>query len=198
MHEHLLQSGVHLFCAAAPELAPGTLLSQGTFGRRILEHPIVEATALRGDALARRFDLGSAAAARFDLDQDRTILTADPLLTFPVLVELTLEVVRLRSYSQRPSRLDCMFFWQDATLAQQWARQRTWLFGLYAVRVVSCDKVFVADMEALEGGEAAKTTAALFEQAHRYWQESAQPRVPEVLLEGAVEVIAAIDVADGQ
>ena len=193
MHQHHLQPGTRLFCAAAPDLAPGTMLSEGAFGRRVLHRPIVESTALRGDDLARRFDLGPAAAARFDLDQSRTILTADPLLALPVLVELTLEIVRQRVFPQRPSRLDCMFFWQDAALAQRWAQQRTWPFGLYAVRVVTCEKVFVADMEALEGSVAAMTTADLLHQAQRYWQEPTQPRVPEVLLEGVVEVVDTID-----
>jgi hypothetical protein len=108
-----------------------------------------------------------------------------------VLVELTLEIVRLRAFPQRPSRLSCMFFWQEAMMTQRWA----WPFGLYAMRVVTCETVFVADMGVLEYSSVAMTRADLLKHVHRYWQKPLQPRVAELLVEDAMEVVAAVDVA---
>src|SRR5262249_30277844 len=89
-----------------------------------------------------------------------------------------------------PSRLDCLFLWEDEETARAWHYRKHVLrdsnAGLYEAQVVACQRALAADFN-LVSYLAGETTGSLLEQARRYWRgERTGP--PEVLLEGSVVV----------
>jgi len=184
--------GERLFGAAQRDLRLDSVLTTGAYGERLRHLPLFQRQQVVGDTLAQHFQLGPHASALFDLQHPRTVRALLPTATSPV-TELIWEVARYHHFSERPSRLQCLFFWQTEEQAYQWFGTRTWPATLYEVEVVTVQRIFIADMEALEWDSTATTMDAAYTQALRYWQAPATvPRYPEVLLEGSVRVIQAV------
>lgn len=159
-----IEVGSRLFLTAAPDLPTGSQLSPGHW------LPHVESM-----TLARRSPDGA-------LTWDAQVLH--------VLLELACEATRLREFPDFPSRLECLFLWEDEEDARAWHYRRHLLqgsnAGLYEVEVVACHRVLAADFN-LVSYLAGETAGSLMEQARRYWRgERTGSR--EVLLEGNVVV----------
>jgi Protein of unknown function (DUF2441) len=163
---HSIDVGSRLFLASAPDLAVGLQFSPGDWRRRI-----------ESWILARR-------------GQDGGLLWQSEA-THAVL-ELAWETVRLREYPERPSRFDCIFLWASEDAARHWHYRREVLggivAGLYEVEVVTCERVFLADLNLISYFEDAETIATLMARARRYWHGDGADRQPEVLLDGGVVV----------
>ncbi len=185
--------GSRLFCAGEPGLAPGTVLPPGQFGRRQLAKPILTLQETQGEGLREGFDLGPLADQVLDLSKPRRLSVVHPRQAVGVLGELIWETVRLREFPNRPSRLDCSFFWKDERAARDWLARRTWPSCLYEVEVIECRCVFIADLNKVQFTSGDGTVAAMMDQARRYWSEPGETSAnPEVLLEGVVHVVGSV------
>jgi hypothetical protein len=107
-----------------------------------------------------------------------------------ILLEFACEVIRLREFPHVPSRLDCLFLWEEERDARAWHYRKHVLQGsnggLYEVEVVACERALAVDHN-LVSYLAGETIGVLLEQARRYWSgERTGPA--EVLLEGSVAV----------
>lgn len=154
-----------MFCTAAPNLALGTLLLPGEFGRRQAERVLY------------------------------TKAGVDPAWAGVALMEMTWEVVRLREFPERPSRLSCLFLWENEAQARDFYSRRPWPAGLYEVQVEQCARVLVADMDLISYFDNGETTASLMDRARRYWKGRINVDVDgawEVLLEGTARVFACL------
>lgn len=189
-----ITAGSHLFCVAAPNLEIGTILSKGEFGRRHLDRPILKKETKCGEAFKSHYDLGPLASAIFDLEQPRICDSLDPIRAKAVLGELVWEIVRLREFAHRPSRLESMFFWSSEADAQHWYTSRTWPSSIYKVEVVESRRFFAAEIDKVQFSAGDGTLSAMMHQAHLYWSgpEEDSSKKHEILLEGAVRVIASI------
>jgi hypothetical protein len=107
-----------------------------------------------------------------------------------VLLELACEAVRLREFPHAPSRLDCLFLWEEERDARAWHFRKHRLHGsnagLYEVEVVACQRALAVDHN-LVSYFAGETIGALLEQARRYWNGD-RTGPPEILLEGSVAI----------
>ena len=65
----------------------------------------------------------------------------------PSLLELTWEIVRLNEFPERPSRLQCLFLWQQESRARDFASRRPHPVELYEVEIAACSRLLIADME---------------------------------------------------
>lgn len=158
-----LDVGSRLFCTAAPGIVPGATLAPGEFGRRQEVQVLYSAGKLNS---------GWAGAS---------------------LLELGWEVVRLREFPHRPSRLDCLFLWLDEQVARDFHTRRPWPTTLYEVEITSCTSLFVAPMDLISYFEEGETTATLLARAHRYWiGDPEESGVREVLIDGAARILRAI------
>lgn len=159
-------SGSRLFCTAAPDLPAGAILKPGDFRQRMM------------DKIVLRLEEGE-------------VIAPDPAETGVTMMELAWEVVRLREFPDRPSRLDCLYLWEREAKARDFHSRRPWPTGLYEVEVIECHRVFVADMNLISYFEEPETVASLMNRARRYW--AAEPETGsesrEALLEGAARVV---------
>jgi hypothetical protein len=107
-----------------------------------------------------------------------------------ILLEFACETIRLREFPHVPSRLDCLFLWEEERDARFWHHRRHRLrgsnAGLYEVEVVACQRALAVDHN-LVSYLAGETIGALLEQARRYWSGE-RTGSAEVLLEGSVAV----------
>ena len=93
------------------------------------------------------------------------------------------------SFPDRPSRLDCMFFWQTESVARNWLAIRTWPSTLYEVEVIEHRASFLTDPNRMELSSEVVTVAGMMDQARTYWTGTAGSKMTEVLLEGRVRVV---------
>ncbi|MBC7807798.1 MAG: DUF2441 domain-containing protein [Akkermansiaceae bacterium] len=183
--------GTRLFCAADAVLPVGSELSGGGFGRRELARSVLQQQVFRGEELRALFDLGPLAVLDdLDLNRPRSLSAVKPTVTVRVLGELVWEVVRLREFPNRPSRLDCLFLWERELDARDWFSRRTWPSSLYEVEVTKIpNRVFVADLGLVQFSSPDGNVLGLMQRARHYWsQDGNTSRNPEVLLEGTVVI----------
>ena len=135
------------------------------------------------------FNLGPMAEQTFDLSVPRKVLCLDRIHGPGVVSELVWEVVRLREFPDRPSRLDCMFFWQTESEARNWLSFRTWPSALYEVEVIEHRASLLTDMNRMELSSEVVAALGMMDQARRYWAGTAGAKMTEVLLEGRVRVV---------
>ena len=151
MHKDLspseITTGTHLFHVAERGIPVRSVLSRAAFGLRHLERPVLAKQPKQGDELKAFFDMGPLADETFDLSTPREVDCLDQIRAKAVFGELVWEVVRLREFPQRPSRFDCMFFWQTESDARNWLSFRTWPASLYEVEVIENRSSFIADNE---------------------------------------------------
>ena len=106
----------------------------------------------------------------------------------PTLLEMTWEAVRLREFPHCPSRLRCLFLWDEEIRARDFASRRPHPTGLYEVEVFECSRSLRADMELISYLETPETVASLMRRARRYWSAE-RSQTPEILLEGAARIV---------
>ena len=181
--------GSHLFIVGAPGIPAGSVLSDPAFGSKQLNRPVLSRQRRQGDDLKAYFNLGPLAEQTFDLSVSRKVLCLDGIHGPGVLSELVWEVVRLREFPDRPSRLDCMFFWQTESEARNWLSFRTWPSALYEVEVIEHRASFLTDMNRMELSSEVVAALGMMDQARRYWAGTAGAKMTEVLLEGRVRVV---------
>lgn len=161
-----IRIGSHLFCTAAMELIPGTLLKPGNFRQRLLDRIVIQVQA-----------------------HPRRVTVPDPARTGSSLLELAWETVRLREFPHRPSRLDCLFLWRKEETARDFHSRRPWPTELYEVEIVQCARVFAANMGLISYFEDSETMASMFERARRYWRTESTDEDGEVLMEGTAQIV---------
>ena len=166
-----------------------SVLSDPYFGSKQLNRPVLSRQRRQGDDLKAYFNLGPLAEQTFDLSVSRKVLCLDGIHGPGVLSELVWEVVRLREFPDRPSRLDCMFFWQTESEARNWLSFRTWPSALYEVEVIEHRASFLTDINRMEYSSEVVTVSGMMDQARRYWAGTAGAKMTEVLLEGRVRVV---------
>ena len=166
-----------------------SVLSDPYFGSKQLNRPVLSRQRRQGDDLKAYFNLGPLAEQTFDLSVSRKVLCLDGIHGPGVLSELVWEVVRLREFPDRPSRLDCMFFWQTESEARNWLSFRTWPSALYEVEVIEHRASFLTDINRMELSSEVVTVAGMMDQARTYWTGTAGWDRSEVLLEGRVRVV---------
>ena len=181
--------GSHLFIVGAPGIPAGSVLPDPSFGSKQLNRPVLSRQRRQGDDLKAYFNLGPLAEQMFDLSVHRTVICLDGVRGPGVLSELVWEVVRLGEFPDRPSRLNCMFFWQTESAARNWLSFRTWPSALYEVEVIEHRASFLTDLNRMELSSQVVTVAGMMDQARIYWAGTAGWDGSEVLLEGRVRVV---------
>jgi hypothetical protein len=156
--------GTRLFCTAACNLTPNTILEPGTFQQQVFDRLVIQVQT-----------------------NPTQVIVPDAAWTGSIMSELAWEVIRLWEFPHRPSRLDCLFFWQGEEKARSFHSRRPWPTGLYEVEVIGCSRVFVADMNLISYFEKAETVRSMFARARRYW--AAEVSDGEVLLEGKARIV---------
>ncbi len=170
--------GTRLFLTAAPDLEVGARLTSGHWREQV-----VNWTVARSEADGR-FVLGP--------------------LGHQALLEVVWEMVRLRDFPDRPSRLDSLFLWSSEEEARAWHYRQHILpsrdspqeerpttagvAGLYEVEVVACRRACTAKMGLISYLNDGETVDSLMKRARRYWRGNIAAAQGEVLLEGSVVV----------
>ena len=170
--------GTRLFLTAAPDLEIGARLTSGHWREQVANWTVAR----------------SEAGERFVLE---------PLGPM-ALLEVVWEMVRLREFPDRPSRLDSRFLWSDEEEARAWHYRKhilprpdspqadrpttTGVAGLYEVEVVACRRTCIANMSLISYLNDGETVDSLMKRARRYWRGNIAAAQGEVLLEGSVVV----------
>jgi hypothetical protein len=115
------------------------------------------------------------------------VIIPDAAETGSMLLELGWEMVRCREFPERPSRWDCLFLWQQEVQARRFHRYRPWPTSLYEVKIIECNRVFVANMDLISSFDIQETVAKIWTRARTYWAHPFPDG--EVLLEGFVEIV---------
>ena len=168
--------GTRLFLTAAPDLAVGARLTSGHWRKQVVNWPVAR----------------SEADGRFVLER----------LGHQALLEVVWEMVRLREFPDRPSRLDSLFLWSNEEEARAWHYRQhilpppdspqpgrlktTGVAGLYEVEVVACRRACIANMNLISYLNDDETVDSLMKRARRYWEGNVAAAQGEVLLEGSV------------
>lgn len=159
----MIQSGSELYCTAAPDLAPGTILRAGAFSDRLCRQVVVT---VKKDPV------------RLEIPE--------PGMTGMALLELSWEYVRSTEFPELPSRLACLFLWPSEEQARDFHSRRPYKTGLYRVVVEELQGVFVADMNHISYFKDVETVGTMIERARAYW--STPHETGEVLLDGSVRI----------
>ncbi len=171
--------GTRLFLTAAPDLKTGARLTSGHWREQVVNWTVVR----------------SEADGRFVLEQP---------LGHQALLEVVWEMVRLREFPNRPSRLDSLFLWSSEEEARAWHYRQhilpppdspqtdrpttAGIAGLYQVEVVACRRACVANMSLISYLNDGETVDSLMKRARWYWEGNVAAAQGEVLLEGSVVV----------
>jgi hypothetical protein len=110
-------------------------------------------------------------------------------ITGRAIREVILEMVRLQEFSERPSRLSCLYAARNIEEALRWKQ----IFESYNRNVLQIVKVtfdgnyFEGDGDLLPrlSGE---PVSAKIQQAQAYWRGTTEHALPEVLIDGRIEV----------
>ena len=170
--------GTRLLLTAAPNLEIGARLTSGHWREQVVNWPVAR----------------SEADGRFVLER----------LGHQALLEVVWEMVRLREFPDRPSRLDSLFLWSNEEEARAWHYRQhilpppdspqpgrlktTGVAGLYEVEVVACRRSCIANMNLISYLNDSETVDSLMKRARRYWEGNVAAAQGEVLLEGGVVV----------
>lgn len=114
--------------------------------------------------------------------------------TIRAVRETIVEMVRLQEFPQFPSRLSCLYAAQTYVDASKWKA----LFESYNRKVLQIVKLRVEGQTFLgDGNLLPKEDGAPFsqkiEQAREYWKGNIKNELPEVLINGKIEVVEIID-----
>lgn len=125
-------------------------------------------------------------------DADVAIKYSDK--TIRAIRELIVEMVRIQEYPDYPSRLSCLYAAKTYEDALKWKD----LFTRYKREVLQIVKLKVIGVRFEGDGnllpkENGAPFAKKFEQAREYWKGNVQKCLPELLINGKIEVIEIID-----
>lgn len=114
--------------------------------------------------------------------------------TIRAVRETIVEMVRLQEFPQFPSRLSCLYAAKTYEDALKWKQ----LFESYNRKVLQIVKLRVEGQTFLgDGNLLPKEDGAPFsqkiEQAREYWKGNIKNELPEVLINGKIEVVEIID-----
>ena len=114
--------------------------------------------------------------------------------TIRAIREVIVEMVRLRDYSDFPSRLSCLYAAKTYEDALKWKE----LFDSYNRDVLQIVKLRVIG-NSFEGDanllpkEDGSSFSKKIEQARQYWQGNVSNELPELLINGQIEVVEILD-----
>jgi hypothetical protein len=114
--------------------------------------------------------------------------------TIRAIREVVVEMVRLQDYPEYPSRLSCLYATKSYSDALKWKE----LFDSYNRKVLQIVKLRV-NGNSFEGDgnllpkEDGSPFSQKIEQAREYWKGNVKNELPELLINGKIEVIEIID-----
>jgi len=114
--------------------------------------------------------------------------------TIRAIREMIVEMVRLQEYPQYPSRMSCLYATKNYGDVMKWKE----LFDSYNRKVLQVVKLRVIG-NSFEGDgnllpkEDGVPFSRKFEQAREYWQGNVNNELPELLVDGKIEVVEVID-----
>ncbi|OKP86939.1 hypothetical protein A3842_06445 [Paenibacillus sp. P3E] len=114
--------------------------------------------------------------------------------TIRAIREAICEMVRLQEYPEYPSRLSCLYAAKSYEDAQKWKE----LFDAYHRKVLQIVKlrvignIFEGDGNLLPKEDAIPFSQKI-EQAREYWKGNIHNKLPELLINGQIEVVEIID-----
>ncbi|MGN7762739.1 DUF2441 domain-containing protein [Paenibacillus sp. 22594] len=114
--------------------------------------------------------------------------------TIRAIREAICEMVRLQEYPEYPSRLSCLYAAKSYEDAQKWKE----LFDAYHRKVLQIVKlrvignIFEGDGNLLPKEDAIPFSKKI-EQAREYWKGNIHNKLPELLINGQIEVVEIID-----
>lgn len=114
--------------------------------------------------------------------------------TIRAIREVIVEMVRLQEYPEYPSRLSCLYAAKSYEDALKWKD----LFDSYNRKVLQLVKlrvrgsVFESDGTLLPKEDAVPFSVKI-EQARTYWKGNAEKELPELLVNGKIEVVEIIE-----
>ena len=125
-------------------------------------------------------------------DADVTIKYADQ--TIRAIREVIVEMVRLQEYPQYPSRMSCLYATKNYKDVLKWKV----LFDSYNRKVLQIVKLrvignsFEGDGNLLPKDDGVPFSRKI-EQAREYWKGNVENELPELLIDGKIEVVEVID-----
>ena len=114
--------------------------------------------------------------------------------TIRAIREVIVEMVRLQEYPEYPSRLSCLYATKNYEDVLKWKE----LFDSYNRKVLQIVKLrvignsFEGDGNLLPKEEGVPFSQKI-EQAREYWQGNVKNKLPELLIDGEIEVVEVID-----
>lgn len=114
--------------------------------------------------------------------------------TIRAIREMIVEMVRLQEYPEYPSRLSCLYAAKTYEEALKWKE----LFAFYKRKVLQIVKLKVSG-NCFEGDgnilpkEDGAPFSKKFEQAREYWKGNVHNELPELLINGRIEVVEIVD-----
>ena len=114
--------------------------------------------------------------------------------TIKAIREVIVEMVRLQEYPEYPSRMSCLYATKNYDEVMKWKE----LFDSYNRSVLQIVKLrvignsFEGDGNLLPKDDGVPFSRK-FEQAREYWQGNVKNELPELLIDGQIEVIEVID-----
>ncbi|MFB5087691.1 DUF2441 domain-containing protein [Psychrobacillus sp. PGGUH221] len=114
--------------------------------------------------------------------------------TIRAIREVIVEMVRLQEYPEYPSRMSCLYATKNYEDVLKWKE----LFDSYNRKVLQIVKLRVIG-NAFEGDgnllpkEDGVPFSQKIEQARQYWQGNVKNELPELLIDGKIEVVEVID-----
>jgi len=114
--------------------------------------------------------------------------------TIRAIREVIVEMVRLQEYPEYPSRMSCLYATKDYEDVLKWKE----LFDSYNRKVLQIVKLkvignsFEGDGNLLPKNDAVPFSRKI-DQAREYWLGNVKNELPEILIDGKIEVVEVID-----
>ena len=114
--------------------------------------------------------------------------------TIRAIREMIVEMVRLQEYPEYPSRMSCLYATKDYEDVLKWKE----LFDSYNRKVLQIVKLrvignsFEGDGNLLPKNDAVPFSRKI-DQAREYWLGNVKNELPEILIDGKIEVVEVID-----
>jgi len=114
--------------------------------------------------------------------------------TIRAIREMIVEMVRLQEYPEYPSRMSCLYATKDYEDVLKWKE----LFDSYNRKVLQIVKLkvignsFEGDGNLLPKNDAVSFSRKI-DQAREYWLGNVKNELPEILIDGKIEVVEVID-----
>ena len=126
--------------------------------------------------------------------EDTSLLLKYNDITIRGIRELVVEIVRLKKYSNYPSRLNCLYVSESYEDIIKWKK----IFESYKRNIVQIVKInangnyFAGDGDLLPKEDAISLDKKI-NQAINYWENKSMPTLPEVLVDGDIEIVQIIE-----